>query len=212
MLTIKITGVLFTKFSKTKIDLPRALKQFVLHEFFFFALHNINSSHDIEYRPIRFLWICSYVNIHVFRNSISQKIFKFLFNILSYLFHIFVLIVIDINCDYNRRWNKICSLLWTNCGFICTTVNSILFTIAKSFQLPVEISYPYEQHKCYKHHDFQREDYSINCDKQCHGILTSYGNVHLFYKIVYPIRIYKYRSNSMWSLLISPIWYRQLVS
>lgn len=54
--------MLFTKFSKTKIDLPRALKQFVLHEFF--VSHNINSSHDIEYRPIRFLWICSYVNIH----------------------------------------------------------------------------------------------------------------------------------------------------
>lgn len=57
------------QFSKTKIDLPRALKQFVLHEFF--VSHNINSSHDIEYRPIRFLWICSSMNIHVFRNFIS---------------------------------------------------------------------------------------------------------------------------------------------
>lgn len=56
--------MLFAKFSKTKIDLPRALKQFVLYEFF--VSHNINSSHDIEYRPIRFLWICSYTRFPKF--------------------------------------------------------------------------------------------------------------------------------------------------
>lgn len=59
--------MLFAKFSKTKIDLPRALKQFVLHEFF--VSHNINSSHDIEYR----FDFYGFVRIHVFRNSILQK-------------------------------------------------------------------------------------------------------------------------------------------